>query len=517
MKSSPKKNRDKEARTLAAIDIGSNSIRMVIAQVLPNGELEILERLQRAVRLGQDTFRRGRIRGQTMRAAIIVLRDFLNVLKTYNVPQIRAVATSAVREASNADTFIDRILVATGLEVIVIPATEESRLTVTAVRHALDKTFINRRRILIVEVGGGSTIINLLDKGEISSTHSLAIGSIRTQEALATSSETQQQASKLIEQQVSSAVSAVSGLMHLKKIQTFIAIGGDARWATGQVGKNVDKQQLKTISKKNLDNLIKQYEAYSPDELAKSLKLPFSDAETLTPALLVYSALLNVTKAQELYVSDVTMRDGLLLDLYMSVSGREDKHFSKEVLNSAEAIAHKYQIDLKHAKHVKKLSTQLYDYLKAEQWLNIENRLLLQVSAILHEIGIFVSSRAHHKHSYYLIANSEIFGLNTNELEMVANISRYHRRSRPKTTHPDYIKLPRNRRMIVSKLAAVLRVADALDVNRNQQVRNVKFRIEDEELIITVSNPTDLTLERRSLASKSDMFEDIYGLRVRLE
>lgn len=505
------------AKAVAVMDIGSNSIRMVVAQVFADGSFEILERLQQALRLGQDTFRKGRLSAQTMRAAVLVLRNYQEVLRTYDVQQVRAVATSAVREASNADTFLDRIFVATGLDVRAISAAEESRLKISAVREAVGKKFLARRQALVVEVGGGSTILNLLDKGEIKVTQSLAIGSIRLQEVLETSSQPVEQAANMIEQQITSAIAAITGVLPLKRIRTFIAIGGDVRWAAKQVGKAGEIPGLVNVQPKKLKSLITQYERYSADHLVGSLKIPFIEAETLTPALMVYYALLQTTSAEEMAVSGVSMRDGLLYDLACTVSGKQTESDLTQILYSARALATKYHVDLHHANHVCELAGRLFDELKKQQWFNIERKMLLQAAAILHEVGIFINSRAHHKHSYYVIANAEVFGFDPKELTIVANIARYHRRSKPKSSHVEYARLNRQDRMIVNKLAAILRVADALDVNRTQDIKDFTCRIENDELIITPSGCGDLTLERRALAMKGDLFEDIYGLKVRLE
>ena len=178
------------ARTVAAIDIGANLLRMVIAEVTPTGEVVVLERLQRAVRLGQDAFRLGRLGGQSMRAAVAVLRDYTQLLRLYNVERIRAVATSAVREASNADTLLDRMFMATGLNVEVIDTAEESRLIVSAVCDAMsDLLDADRGDTLIADVGGGSTLLTLLHHGEIVTSQSLRLGSVRLREILATNEE----------------------------------------------------------------------------------------------------------------------------------------------------------------------------------------------------------------------------------------------------------------------------------------------------------------------------------------
>ncbi len=505
------------AETMAVIDIGSNSIRMVLGQMLPDGRLEIIERLRRAVRLGQDVFRNGRIRAETMRSAVGILRDYRQVLNTYGVNRTRAVATSAVREAANGDTFVDRVLMAAGLEVSVIGVTEEGRLTVSAVRETVGENLLARGKALVVEVGGGSTVLNLLNQGEVTVSQSLPTGSVRMQEVLSTTTERADQAARLIEHQISSALSAFRSLLPLKSVGTFVAVGGDARWAAAQVGEPLAGGHLEAVSPGALRTLLDRCRLRTADELARAYKIPYTDAETLTPALLVYQVLLESTRAKRMIVTDVSMRDGLLLDLARDAAGRKDDSAHREVIQSAQVIAQKYQVDMRHAEQTHVLAAQLFDQLAGEHRLGERHRLLLEVAAILHEIGTFVASRAHHKHSLYLIAHSEIVGLTQDELIVVANVARYHRRSRPKPSHLDYIALPRERRMIVNKLAALLRVVEALDSSRTQQIRTLQLRMDGNGLVICVPGGGDFTLERRALAEAADMMLDIYGLEVRLE
>ena len=506
------------ARTLGAIDIGSNSIRMAVAQVLPDGQIEVIERLQRAVHLGQDTFRTGRIKGPTMRAAVLILRDFQNVLKAYNVDLVKVVATSAVREAANMDTFLDRVLMATGLEVSVINSSEESRLTVAAVRHDVGKTQLSKRNSLVVEVGGGNTVINVLRKGQIAASQNLAIGSIRLQEVLSTSTESANRAAEMIRHQVTGVIShRCRDCCGSNRCGPFMPWEGTlAGPPTASVSPRTSRT-LRCVSARDLDKLVNKSRHHTADKLSKMYGLSFSDAETLMPALLVYQVLLNSTGAGEILVSNVSMRDGLLLDLAQLATGQKRNRHT--TMLSARRCRWQRNIEwtLKHALHAREVSVLLFDELLGEHSLDKRYRLLLEVAAILHEIGTFVSSRSHHKHSYYLIVNSEIPGLTQEELQLVANVARYHRRSRPKSTHVEYMALPREKRMVVNKLAALLRVADALDASRTQQVRNIKCKIGDEGLVITVPTTADLSLEERTLAMKGDLFEDIYGLQIRLE
>jgi len=506
------------AKTVAAIDVGSNSIRMVVAEVLSDGTVEHLERLHRAIRLGQDAFRRGRLSSQSMRAAVAVLRDYRQVLDLYHVERIRAVGTSALREASNTDSFVDRVLMATGIQIEVIATSEESRLTVSAVRQALgDSLGINHNDALIVDVGGGSTTLTALQKGQILTSQSLRLGSIRLQELLLTSEDSPERSAEMLRQQISNTLTTARGSLPLSNIQTFIAVGGDARFAAREIGQPSDTAELVAVERKPCDRLVARCCKYTPEGLSTKFGLPFAEAETISTALLVYQNLLERTGVQRMIVSHVSMRDGLLLELARDATGQEDEAVLAGVIHSAVSIAEKFRVDRDHAETVADLAVRLFDELRSEHGLGARQRLLLRVAGLLHEIGSAVSTRAHHKHSYYLISNSEIFGLNREEIEIVAHVARYHRRSVPKPSHTAYMALPRTSRVTVNKLAALLRMADALARGHVHAGGELRFERDGDELIVLAPGGANLMLEERAIAVKGDLFEDIYGIKVRLE
>jgi exopolyphosphatase/guanosine-5'-triphosphate,3'-diphosphate pyrophosphatase len=517
MESSEQKT-NPSAKTVAAVDLGANSIRMVIAEVAVDGRIEVLERLQRAVRLGQDTFRRGRLGGQSMRAALAVLRDYRQLLNLYKVEKIRAVATSAVREASNADTFLDRVFMAAGLHVEVIDTSEESRLTVSAVRQAVGHALgVDHQQTLISDVGGGSTLLTLLQSGEIATSLSMRLGSIRLQEMFSTSEESPQRSADLLRQHISNALISLRNSLPLAEIQAFVAVGGDARFAAREIGKPTDSPELAIIERADFDKFVEHCEQFTAEGISKRHGIPFAEAETLNPALLVYEILWHKMKVPRMIVSQVSMRDGLLLELAREVTGKEDDALLSGVIHSATALAEKYHVDPNHAANVAEVAVRLFDFLQADHGLKKRHRLLLRVASLLHEVGQFVSSRAHHKHSEYLIANSEIFGLNRLEITLVAQIARYHRHSVPRSSHPNYMALPREQRVVVSKLAGMLRVADALIRGNLRREHEIRFHRRGDELVVTLPAGSDLLLEEHSLSAKGDLFEEIFGLKLRLE
>ncbi|MHC4985111.1 MAG: Ppx/GppA phosphatase family protein, partial [Planctomycetota bacterium] len=284
MNASTPPSNDPESGVIAAIDIGANAIRMAVAQVLSDGRVEILEELRRGVRLGQSTFAAGRVEEEAMRAAVAILRDYQRHLETYDVRHLRIVATSSIREAQNADMFLDRVFMSTGFEVDVIDTAEEGRLTVSAVRRQAGSAVkLNRRRILIGEVGGGSTVLTVLDKGHITNSQSLALGSIRLQEILSTSYESPEHSADLIRQHIAKALASAQSSLALGRVRTFVAVGGDVRFVSHEVGEAIPNSDLYRISREALDAAVEDCVHYSPEALASRFGLSFADAETLVP------------------------------------------------------------------------------------------------------------------------------------------------------------------------------------------------------------------------------------------
>ncbi len=490
---------------------------MVVAQVLEEGRYEVLERFQRAVWLGQDTFRRGRIGAQCMRATVEILRDYMRVLREYRIEKVRAVATSSLREAANADNVLDRIYLACGLNIEIISIAEEGRLTVAAVREAVgDLSEVNQGHSLVADVGGGSTILTILDEGEIVNSVGVRFGAVRLLEMLSARSEPTDKLSELFRQHIRMQVASVNRTLPLAHCDTFVAVGGDVRFAAREAGRPTHSEDLLELPKDRFERLIEQCVRYSPEELCRRFNLTFAEAETLVPALLMYWELLAHTQATRLLVAKVSMRDGVLAELAREMIGSEDRSIREGILHAAYAMAARY-CDLEHARVSSEIAVRLFDYLQSDHGLQRRHRFLLQIAAILHEVGGFISPNAHHKHSYYIIANSEIFGLKPQETEIIAHVARYHRRSPPKPSHVEYATLPRESRVVVNKLAAVLRIADALARGNIQSAEQVELGHDEDELFITIRGLSKVFLEKRSVALKSDMFEDVYGMKVRVE
>lgn len=515
METTVNENSAATCKVLAAIDIGSNSIRMVTGQLLEDGSVEILERFRKAVRLGQDTFRKKRLSRNAIRAVITILREYQRIIDLLEIEHVRVVATSSVREAVNADILIDRVLMSTGLNIEVIDPSEESRLTVTGVQIALgERAKEFTQNTLIAEVGGGSTILTVLSKGQIVLSQSMSLGSIRLQED---TPEGDLPDSKIISSEIKNILPSIEAFTSLKKIDTFFILGADARFAARHAGQKVEGTDLYRIPKAGFARLVNKICVMSADKIAEKYEIEFTEAETLNAALVVYRELVDTTKAKYITVSSASLRDGLLRDIARRASGKEDKVFATEVVNSAKAIAEKYKTDTGHCNRVRAISVRLFDELKDEHGLGFRQRIYLEAAALMHETGIYVSPRGFHKHSQYLVQNSEIFGLTQIEIAIVANIARYHRRAKPKTSHIEYMTLSRENRIIVNKLASILRMAESLDTGRDADPEHMELQLTRDSLNIYLPAGTDIESKRRNFATEKEMFEDIYGLNAALE
>jgi exopolyphosphatase/guanosine-5'-triphosphate,3'-diphosphate pyrophosphatase len=492
---------------LAVLDMGASAIRLVLAETSANRAIRTVEEASRGVLLGRDTFSSGTIRSGTIDAAVSALEGFRHIIDGYGVARVRAVATSAVREARNGDLFLDRIKQRTGIEFEVLDEAEETRLVFLAVQQA------RRQRIvwtLVTEVGGGSTSLMLLHNGQPNRSGVYALGAIRIRQQLNLHRLTHDVQLALLKRSIANVIDEIRLDNPLRRVTQMIAIGGDVRFAASEILEDADDANVREIPRDAFFAFCDEVERLNEEQLVDRFRLPAVEAETLVPALLIYRTLLSETSAQRLVVSDASLRTGILLDM-VDRGGTKAGDFEGQLLASAEALGHKYRFDQAHGSHVAALAIQLFDALAEDHGLGPRERSLLQVAALLHDIGVYVSLRAHHKHSQYLLAASQIFGLSNEETAIVSNIARYHRRGVPQKSHLPYVALDRPARLAVNKMAALLRVANALDAEHLQKVTTLRVHHQARGWILEIAGTGDLTMECLAATARSDMFRETFG------
>jgi exopolyphosphatase/guanosine-5'-triphosphate,3'-diphosphate pyrophosphatase len=503
-------------RLAAVIDIGATAIRMDIAEIERGGGVRRLESLRKSVPLGKDTFSKGRIGQETINQCIAILKGFQAVMGEYGITdagQVLAVATSSVREADNADSFRDRVYVATGINLKVVDEAEQNRLTFLAAQEVFAiQPDLALADVLFAEVGGGSTELFLLRQGQVSFSNSYQLGTLRMRETLETYLTPSERVRRILGQHIGRTAETMKRDVPPVQKPVLVAMSADAQFAASKISPTWPDEQLLTLDLKTFSAFADKVIPLPADKLVSRFKAGYEEAETIGPGLFAYIILCRTFKVETILIPKTTFRDGLIREVASERVWSDA--FADEVVRQALALGHKYAIDEKHARFVSELSVVLFRALQNEFHLDPRHELLLRVAAILHEIGGFISNRSHHKHSMYIIQNSGLFGLSREDVALAALIARYHRRALPALSQPEYAALDRDRRITVSKKAAILRVADALDRNHLQQIANPSIAITKDELIITVDGAEDLTLERLALKEKGPLFEDVYGLKV---
>ena len=428
---------------------------------------------------------------------------------------MRVVATSAVREASNRLAFLDRLYIATGVEVEPLDEAEVNRITYMGIQPQLQADpRLASRRCVIVEVGGGSTEVLVVQAGNVLFSNTYRLGSLRLLEVIDKLDAPLAKQKMILETHINRIVSQVREHVNSDSQVQMIALGGDMRFAAKQLVEDWDSSSLAYLPTHSLNRLANELMGMSEDRIVRRFGVTFQDAETLAPALMSYQLLAEAFEQDEVVVSDTNLREGLLQD--MAIRDVWTANFRSQIIRSAIQLGRRFDFDEQHARHTAMLSRKLFAELQDEHQLEPRMELILYLAALLHEIGLYINTRSNHKHAMYLIRNSELFGLSRRDVLLVALVVRYHRRSSPQPQHDGYSTLDRASRVAVSKLAAMLRVAVALDDSRSQRISDIQCRIAKQRLIVNATGIEDVSLEQLALRQNGGLFEEIFGLPVQI-
>ena len=492
-----------------AVHVGASSVSMLIAERNEDGSNQPLDFLEQPAPLARDIFRYGEISAETTERIVEILKGFLSAAAEAGASGTsRAVATNILVEADNYDVFLNRIRIACGLTINPIDDGEMTRLIYLKTRRRLlDTPAMKRPSTLVLHVGPGNTRALLFEDGAITRYTSYRLGAHRTREAIESSHAGGPALLRVIRENASGNLSQLQFDYHDLKIDALVVIGYEIQQVSSFLARQGGACPAKTLRK-----LSEQAANMSDLELVQHFKVDYQTAEALVPALETNLAIAEILKAKELHIPHSDYEHGLLQDLL--VSGELSGSLDKEVLRSARILASRYQSDPRHGEHVARISLHLFKELQDIHGMGPRDAMLLHVAAILHEVGTFISPRAHHKHSEYIILNSEIFGLDRRDVTTVALVSRYHRHSGPKPDHPNYNDLGTTERIRVTKLAAILRVADALERTHDQRVHEIVVTRSDRRLHLNLPGLNDTAVERLAMQSKAGLFKRVFGLEV---
>jgi exopolyphosphatase / guanosine-5'-triphosphate,3'-diphosphate pyrophosphatase len=520
----------KQHRIIAAIDLGTNSLHMVVVKIDPAlPAFSIIAREKETVRLGDRNLSTGELKPEIIKKAIAALGRFQEVAKTINAETIIAVATSAVREAPNGKDFLHRVETELGLSVDLISGQEEARRIYLGVLSGME--FHNQPH-MIVDIGGGSTELILGDSHQARTLTSTKVGAVRLTSELITTdpiSNTEfQHLQAYARGMLERSVDEILANLEFGESPRLVGTSGTietlamihAREKSSLIPSTLNGYQF---SLKDLRELVNRLRKLSNAERAMIPGMPDKRPEVILAGAVILQEAMILLGSESITVCERSLREGVIVDWMLTHGLIEDKlrYQSSVRERNVLKLANKYHTNLEHSDRVAAFAQSLFDQTQGSlhHW-GSDERQLLQAAAILHNCGHYISHSSHHKHSYYLIRNGELLGYTETEIEIIANLARYHRKSPPKKKHENYQSLlTKQHRQMISQLSAILRLAVALDRRQIGAIAQVKCeyypQLRQCNLLIFPSQPhDDCALELWSLDYKKGVFEEEFGVRL---
>jgi exopolyphosphatase/guanosine-5'-triphosphate,3'-diphosphate pyrophosphatase len=496
---------------LAAIDVGSNAIRMLVSRLDSDGKLDTLENIRLPVRLGQDAFTSRLLSEQTMQMAVDAFIRFRQVADLFDVRQARAVATSAMRESINSDLLIDRIFRETGVAIEIITGEEEVRLIHLAVSHAVD---IQGKTTLLIDIGGGSVEVLLSDGENILSSESFSLGTVRLLSKLNGQNGKRLPLSNLLREYAASAHRYVDREIGNYKVQICVGTGGNLE-ELGKLRKRLfKKHRSDLITLEDLERINELLGPMTVEERIQQIGLNPDRADVILPAIIVLEMIVREAHIREVLIPGVGLKDGVLLEMAPLAVGPSLPR-RVQVMASVEQMGSKFAYDAEHAANTARLATRLFDQSYTLHQLTDNERLLLETAAMLHDIGHYINTIDHDRHGYYLLIHHPLIGLTSTEQEIVANLVLYHRKQTPTASDENLYNLSQRERDIITKLIAILRIADALDTSHMGRIQSITLeQVSSGQWQLNLQSTSEAMLEKWALAKRKSLFQDVFGIKL---
>lgn len=504
---------------LAAIDIGTNSVHLVVARMSGEGRFEVITRHKEVVRLGEvgdDQIRS--ITPDAMARGIDALRRCRSVLDTYGAP-VAAVATSAVREADNGADFIEAARVEAGIDVEVISGYEEARLIQLGVLQALP---VFDKSVLLCDIGGGSTEILIGQGGEVDLVRSFKLGAIRITQRFFPGGVVERGSLKKAKKFVDARLAPFAREAAAKKWDVAVGSSGTIECLTAMVlateGSEPRSLNGSVVSRVQVASaLASLVEAATPLERAAIAGVESARSDIIVGGAVILDRVMELLDIEEITFSDYALREGVIFDLYRRTHGGSMHHLSSLRRRSVEHLMSLCDDDPDHSHQVARVALELFDGLREQHELDDAHRELLEAAALLANVGLFISHSRHHHHSYYVIRNSEhLSGFNDHEIELIAQVARYHRRGVPSSKHSPFASLSVDDQKAVRRMAAMLRVAIGLDRSHRQTVAGVAVKVTKSRVALTLSAADGESVELDSFAAdeRAELLREELGRSV---
>ena len=502
---------------ISAIDIGSNSIRQTIADVSPNGAIRVVDEMKAAPRLGAGLLETGMLSERAIQNALIALTRMATLGNQLGVKRTEIVATSAVRDATNGKEFLQRVQSETGLKVRILRGEDEARLSF---RSALAHFDLGSGRAVVMDIGGGSLELALSEDGLVDRLVSLPLGAIHMSEQFL-GPDGKKKGMRKLRKHVRAELRKRLAARHWHATRVFCSGGTFTSLASIYLART-GMERAKTvhgtvIPRVELEHIVDMLQSMSVTERQTVPGLNAARSDIIVGGLAVAAEVAARVEAKELVVSAYGIREGILLESAHVAPMAADPGEARE--RSVLQLAERTHYEAPHSQHVQKLALQLFDSIGQRLGCTPEERQLLSDAALLHDIGYYISYDKHNKHSYHLIEHAELLGMTPTDQIIVANVARYHRGAEPKKKHANYRGLEKPLRKTISRLSAILRVADGFDRGHANAVSEIKVRWLERALRLTAvprRNNLNLRLDLWGAARKSNLLAELAGVPVEI-
>ncbi|HEU0119918.1 MAG TPA: Ppx/GppA phosphatase family protein [Bryobacteraceae bacterium] len=501
----------------AAIDIGSNSVRLAVAEVDPGTPVRTIAASREVTRLGTSVFSEGSISAEAMDNLCGVLTRYRAALERHHAMGVRAVATSAVRDAVNQEEFLRRASDSAGMPVEIISGIEESRLIHAGVQSVWPHP---QERLLIIDIGGGSAEVIVSEGGRVTAAFSKPLGAVRLKQMFLANDPPAAADLDRLNGFIDEKVSAILRKTGKVEFDRVIATSSTAAAVICAVN-GIDRRSREIADRKRataaqVERLVAELSGQKLSQRRKQMGIGPRRAEIIVGGASVLSRILRAFGARSVYYSVAGVRDGIIADLAARRVGATLGRLNKEQRRIVETMARRFGVDVRHARKTAELAASLFQGLKPLHTLPAESGKLLEAAAYLVDIGHYVSDMGHHKHSHYLVANADLPAFTTEERGIIALLCRYHRKSMPSARHVGYQNLsPANQRLVL-RLVPILRLADALDRSHDQRVDALAVELLPNQAVIALRSDADTNLELWAGERAGEVFRQVFGVPLSL-
>jgi exopolyphosphatase / guanosine-5'-triphosphate,3'-diphosphate pyrophosphatase len=505
---------------IAAIDIGTNSIHMIVVKVRPDLSFEVIDREKDMVRLGAGGLDGRSLTPTAIAAALQTLAKFRRLAETHKVDEIVAAATSATREADNGGDFIAEVDRQTGIRIRVISGTEEARLIHLAAGYGVD---VGGSTAVVVDIGGGSVEVTLGTATQLTLGKSFKVGVIRLTERFVKSDPLSESDERRLVKHLNREMGGYLDQIALRGFDRVIGTSGTilslGALASSESGARLEDLRNRRVSAKSLHKLRKRLTEYNIEERLAIPGLDPRRADLSVAGSVLFDTIIRRLGTEEFTLCDLALREGLVLDYIHRNSARIRKveRYPDVRRRSIVELGERCGYWSEHAQQVARLALAIFDQTRSVHGLGDGERDLLEYGALLHDIGVHISYERHHRHSYYLIKNGDLRGFDPQEIEVIALIARYHRQGTPKKAHDGYRDLPGSRRRAVKALSAMVRLAEGLDRSHAQALEGIDLYPRGDDYLARLRAAGDAELELWAAHRHVAPLERLLGKPVRFE